>query len=148
MAAFKMLTLCQIEIVLRPTQKCSGYVNFVLANRPSSHHKMQNASGLCQMWSQVLPIKRGMRSTLKSRKTLQDWLENSAACNRDGASRQFCIEHITWQPNLTKFSQKRSVENAFSKPVAFSAVKHNFQLVLGKDCALIWALRSLFSLNL
>ena len=105
-----MLTLCQMGKVLGPTQTCWGYVNCT----------PQNAKciwAVPDVVSKVPPIKRGMRSTLKSRKTLQDWLKNSAACNRgDGASMQFWIEHITCQPNLTKFSQKRSVENAFSKP--------------------------------
>ena len=75
------------------------------------------------IWSlpDVVPIKRGMRSTLKSKKTLQDWLENSA-CNWDGASGQFCIEHITCPANLTKFS-----------------LKMHFPSLL-PDCALSWAL--------
>ena len=88
------------------------------------------------IWSlpDVVPIKRGMRSTLKSKKTLQDWLENSA-CNWDGASGQFCIEHITCPANLTKFSLKMHFPSLLPDCALSWALWFN-QI----DCALIWAL--------
>ena len=91
-----------------------------------SHRTMQNASGLCQMWSQ---------SNEAWDQHWKDWLEKFA-CNWDGASGQFCIEHITCPANLTKFSQKRSIRWTciFQACCLFVLLFEHF------DCALIWAL--------
>ena len=71
---------------------------------------------------------------IEKQKTLQDWLENSA-CNWDGASGQFCIEHITCPANLTKFSLKMHFPSLLPDCAPSWALWFN-QI----DCALIWAL--------